>query len=67
MSGQNLLTIKQAAAAYGLPEFGLRGLVKRRAFPVIQCGTRCYVTRAVLEAYLEKGGELYAAGNIKRS
>ena len=60
MDEQKIITIKQAAKEYGLPEFGLRGLIKRKAFPVIQCGNRCYLTRQVLEAYIEKGGEFYA-------
>ena len=66
MDGQKILTIKQAAKTYGFPEFGLRTLVKRGAFPVIRCGNRCYITRTVLEAYIEKGGETYDAGNAKK-
>ena len=60
MEQRKILTVRQAAAQYGFPEYGLRGLIKRKAFPVIQCGNRCYITRSVLEAYIEKGGELYA-------
>ena len=59
MNEQKMLTIRQAAQMFGYPEFGLRGLVKRGAFPVIRCGNRCYIVRAILEAYLEKEGVRY--------
>ncbi|MDR0813439.1 MAG: helix-turn-helix domain-containing protein [Oscillospiraceae bacterium] len=54
-----IMTIREAAREYAFPEFGLRGLIKTGAFPVIRCGTRCYITRKVLEAYIESGGEYY--------
>jgi hypothetical protein len=60
MEQQKILTIKQAAQMFSFPEYGLRSLIKRGAFPVIRCGNRCYITKSVLEAYLEKGGEVYA-------
>lgn len=59
MEGQKILTIRQAAERYGFPEFGLRTLIKRKEFPVIQCGNRCYITTAVFEAYISKGGNVY--------
>lgn len=52
-------TIKGTAKRYDFPEFGLRGLVKANAFPVIKCGTRVYIVQSVFEEYLQKGGELY--------
>ena len=61
MENKQVLTIKEASREFGFPEFGLRGLIKRGAFPVIMCGSRCYITRRVLEDYLCKGGELYGA------
>ncbi|MCL2213385.1 MAG: helix-turn-helix domain-containing protein [Oscillospiraceae bacterium] len=68
MNEQNsILTIRQAAQTFGFPEFGLRTLIKRGAFPVIKCGNRCYITKAVLEDYIQKGGETYETGNIKIS
>lgn len=66
MNEKKILTIKEAAREYGFPEFGLRGIIKKGRIPVIQCGSRCYITRAVFEAYLEKGGEVYDAGNAKK-
>ena len=54
-----ILTIKEAAKEYAFPEYGLRGLIKTGVFPVIRCGTRCYITRKVLETYIESGGEYY--------
>lgn len=53
------LTIKETATAYNFPEYAIRTLVKRGAFPVIQVGNRCYITRAKFEEYLEKGGAMY--------
>ena len=55
----NILTIRQAAKEFGFPEFGLRTLVKGGAFPVIRCGNRVYISRAVFEKYVERGGEVY--------
>jgi hypothetical protein len=66
MEQEKILTIKQAAKQYGFPEYGLRGLIKRGAFPVIRCGNRSYITRTVLEAFIEKGGETYDAGKVKK-
>jgi hypothetical protein len=66
MEEQRILTIRQAAERYGFPEFGLRTLIKRKEFPVIQCGNRCYITPAVLEAYISKGGEVYDAKKTKK-
>lgn len=53
------LTIKETAQEYSFPEYAIRTLVKRGAFPVIQVGNRCYITKAVFEDYLQKGGEMY--------
>ena len=61
-----VLTIKELAKEFGFPEFGIRGLIKRGAFPVIKCGNRCYVVRDVFEEYLRSGGELYDTGNAKK-
>ena len=56
-----ILTVRQAAREFGFPEFGLRNLIKRGAFPVIRCGNRCYISRTVLGDYIAKGGEKYDA------
>ena len=61
MKRTDILTIPQVVKEYDLPDFGVRGWVKRKAFPVLMCGNRVYIARHVLEAYLEKGGELYDA------
>lgn len=53
------LTIKETARAFHFPEFAIRTLVKRGAFPVIQVGNRCYICRDIFADYLEKGGEPY--------
>ena len=55
------LTIKETAHEFQFPEFAIRTLVKRGAFPVVQVGNRCYIVREVFEDYLKKGGETYAA------
>ncbi len=53
------LTIKETAKAYLFPEFAIRTLVKRGAFPVVQVGNRCYIVRSVFEDYLKTGGAKY--------
>ena len=55
------LTIKETAKEYNFPEFAIRTLVKRGAFPVIQVGNRCYILKHVFESYLQTGGETYVA------
>jgi len=54
-----IMTIKECSREYQFPEFCLRNLIKRGAFPVIQAGTRCYITKQVFNEYLEKGGAMY--------
>ena len=56
-----VMTIKQAAKKYGLPEYAVRTLVKKKAFPVIQSGRRCYISQEAFEEYLRRGGEVYEA------
>ncbi|NLM71147.1 MAG: helix-turn-helix domain-containing protein [Synergistaceae bacterium] len=58
---KTIMTIRQAAREYGFPEYAIRTLTKRGAFPVIQVGKRCYIVRQVFEDYLQKGGERYNA------
>ena len=53
------LTIRETAKEYNFPEYAIRTLVKRGAFPVIQVGSRCYITREVFSEYLKKGGARY--------
>lgn len=59
MDEKTALTINETAKEYHFPAYAIRTLVKRRAFPVIQVGNRCYIVRSVFEEYLQKGGELY--------
>ena len=61
MKEKPALTIKETAAEFQFPEFAIRTLVKRGAFPVIQVGNRVYIVRDVFADYLQKGGETYAA------
>lgn len=61
MSEKTALTIRETAQEYGLHEYTIRTLVRRRAFPVIQAGNRCYITRAVFEDYLQKDGADYVS------
>jgi len=55
------LTIKETAKEFQFPEYAIRTLVKRGAFPVIQVGNRCYITREIFADYIKKGGETFAA------
>ena len=53
------LTIKETAKEFQFPEYAIRTLVKRGAFPVIQVGNRCYITREIFADYIRKGGGTY--------
>lgn len=59
MEQKPALTIRETAKEYNFPEYAIRTLVKRGAFPVIQVGSRCYITREVFAEYLKKGGARY--------
>ena len=59
MEQKTALTIKETSKAFNFPEFAIRTLAKRGAFPVIQVGTRCYIVREVFADYLKRGGEHY--------
>lgn len=61
MEQKTALTIKETAKEFSFPEFAIRTLVKRGAFPVVQVGNRCYIVRDVFADYLKTGGEKYAA------
>ena len=61
MEQKTVLTIKETAKEFAFPEFAIRTLTKRGAFPVIQVGKRCYIVRQVFEDFLQKGGEKYNA------
>lgn len=59
MKEKPALTIKETAKEFQFPEFAIRTLVKRGAFPVIQVGSRVYIIREVIADYLQKGGAAY--------
>ena len=61
MEQKKALTIRETAREFNFPEFAIRTLVKRGAFPVIQVGTRCYIDRDIFAEYLKTGGEHYVA------
>ena len=61
MTEKPVLTIKETAKEFQFPEFAIRRLVKTGAFPVIQVGNRCYITREIFAQYLKEGGTKYAA------
>ena len=59
MEQKPALTNRETAKEYNFPEYAIRTLVKRGAFPVIQVGSRCYITREAFAEYLKKGGARY--------
>lgn len=61
MEQKAALTIRETAKEYNFPEYAIRRLVKRGAFPIIQVGNRCYITRARFEDFLQEGGAKYDA------
>jgi hypothetical protein len=62
MEQKTVLTIKETAREFNFPEYAIRTLVKRGVFPVIQVGTRCYITRETFTEYLKSGGAMYKHG-----
>ena len=61
MEEKRALTIKETAKEFSFPEFAIRTLVKRGAFPVVQVGNRCYIVRDIFAEYLKTGGARYDA------
>lgn len=61
MEQKTALTIKETAKEFSFPEFAIRTLVKRGAFPVVQVGNRCYIVRDIFAEYLKTGGARYDA------
>ena len=61
MEEKKALTIKETAKEFSFPEFAIRTLVKRGAFPVVQVGNRCYIVRDIFAEYLKTGGAKYDA------
>lgn len=59
MEQKTVLTIREIARTYGFPEYAVRTLVKEGRFPVIQVGTRSYISRVVFEDFINTGGEQY--------
>ncbi len=57
MEQKLILTIRETAKEFNFPEFAVRTLVKRKAFPVIRVGTRTYITREIFENFVRSGGE----------
>ncbi|CAL8975451.1 hypothetical protein TESS_TESS_00852 [Tessaracoccus sp. O5.2] len=60
-----LLTVADAAAETGLKERTIRHLFDTRAVPLVKIGTRLYVRRADLVAYLDSA-TVPAAGPERR-
>lgn len=52
-----LRTIRQEAAATGVPEFFLRRLVKQGKIRAVYSGNRAYLSHEALVAYLNGEGE----------
>lgn len=52
---KRLLTIREVARAYGLPEYALRGWCKRGEIQHLKSGSRVYLLPGTVEAFLERG------------
>lgn len=61
MEQKAVLTIRETAKAFNFPEYAIRTLVKRGAFPIVQVGNRCYIVREAFAEYLKTGGAQYVA------
>lgn len=64
MEEKTALTIKETAKNFNFPEYAIRTLVKRGAFPVVQVGNRCYIVRSIFEEYLKTGGKKYDPNQV---
>jgi hypothetical protein len=62
MEQKPVMTIRETARIYQIPEFAIRTLIKRGAFPVLQSGNRCYIVQQVFDDYLKTGGAIYRPG-----
>jgi excisionase family DNA binding protein len=51
-AAKTLLTIRQAARAFGLPEYALRNWAKAGHLPHLKAGSRVYLVPAAIEAFL---------------
>ena len=50
-----VMTIKQTAQKYGIPEHALRKLVRKEVFPIIKAGNRTYISKSAFEDFLRYG------------
>jgi excisionase family DNA binding protein len=55
MATKKILTVRQAARAYGLPEFAVRNWCKRGEIRHVMSGTRIYLVPGAIEEFLSKG------------
>jgi phage antirepressor YoqD-like protein len=54
---KTVITVRETAKEYGIPEHGLRNLIKSGEVPTIKCGNRHYISRPQFENYLLRGSE----------
>ena len=55
-----IYTIKEAARAFGLPEFALRNWCKTGQLHHLKAGSRVYLTAGAVDEFLQKGGKVNA-------
>jgi len=56
VEAKTILTIREAARAYDIPEFALRNWCKRGQVQHLKAGNRVYLTPANMENFIKTGG-----------
>lgn len=54
---KTIMTIREAAKAFNLPEFAVRNWCKCGALQHLKAGSRVYLTAGAIEDFLMKGGK----------
>ena len=53
---KTIMTIREAAKAYSMPEFALRNWCKRGQLLHLKAGNRVYLTPGAIEEFIRTGG-----------
>lgn len=57
---KTIMTIREAAKAFYLPEFAVRNWCKRGELQHLKAGSRVYLTAEAIEDFLMRGGKVAA-------
>jgi len=57
VEAKTIMTIREAAKAYSIPEFALRNWCKCGQLQHLKAGNRVYLTPAIVEDFIKTGGQ----------